>query len=74
MCQVKKWIEVNEGVMAISPVCDTDPYSVEEKSENPRCEDGSQMITHLHSWWLCGFKDFFFNIKDLQNSVKKLFL
>lgn len=33
---------VNEGVIAI---CDTDPYSLEEKSESVRCEDRRQMMT-----------------------------
>lgn len=37
--------EVNEGVIVIAAVCDTDPYSLEEKSESIRHEDRRQMMT-----------------------------
>lgn len=37
--------EVNEGVIVVAAVCDTDPYSLEEKSESIRREDRRQMMT-----------------------------
>lgn len=36
-----------EGVTVVGAVCDTDPYSLEEKSEGGRCEDRCQMMTPL---------------------------
>lgn len=39
----------DQGLIVISPVCDTDPSSVEEKSEIIRHEGGSQMMFYLRS-------------------------
>lgn len=38
------------------PVCDADPYGVEEKPENIRREARGQMMTRLHLWCPCGYR------------------
>lgn len=37
--------ELNESVIVVAAVCDTDPYSLEEKSESLRRKDRHQMMT-----------------------------
>lgn len=39
----------DQVLIVISPVCDTDPSSMEEKSENIRHEGGSQMMFYRRS-------------------------
>lgn len=65
--------EVNEGVIAVAAVCDTDPYSLEEKSESIRREDRRQMMTPSSLDDTVALR-YFFQHKDLLNSSEILFL
>lgn len=54
--------EVNEGVIVIA-ACYTDPYTLEEKSENIRHEDKAKMMTPLHPDDTVALKCFFQHAK-----------